>query len=71
MSTKMTLLCGGDPDYHLYKEMTDWDEKKNSARVYLSVRDNDGRDIIDAPIEFIRIENGKVKVEMEVICPKK
>lgn len=70
MSTKLTILCGENPDYHLYKETADWNEQDNSARVYLNIRDKDGRDIIDAPIEYVKIEKDKVKIEMDVDLPE-
>ncbi len=69
MSTKATIVFNDDPDYHIYKDLSDWDESRGDGRVYIEICNKEGEVILDAPVESIDLKNKQVVYNFKAEIP--
>jgi hypothetical protein len=67
---RATIVYNDKPDYHIYKDLADWDEKRGDGRICLEICDDEGRVVLDAPIEAIDFKNKRIIYNFGVEIPK-
>ncbi len=67
---RATIVYNDRPDYHIYKDLSDWDEKIGDGRICLEICDEEGNVILDAPVEAIDLKNKRIVYKFDAQIPQ-